>query len=169
MKFGALKWEKLPAPTIESIECSTRIHGPERSLRRPLPTRERFSPLLPGARDHSRFSFHRSEKLSACSCGSPPGMSAGPWWSRDDSSSPIATKMLFWGKDPPAFPQNRYDPMSSPKTAKKTFPLRLDPQMYRALEQWASEEIRSVNGHIEYLLREALIKEKRIKKDGSTT
>ncbi len=51
---------------------------------------------------------------------------------------------------------------------KKNFPLRLDPNIYRALEQWASEEIRSVNGHIEYLLREALIKEKRIKKDGST-
>ncbi len=51
---------------------------------------------------------------------------------------------------------------------KKNFPLRLDPNIYSALEQWASEEIRSVNGHIEYLLREALIKEKRIKKDGST-
>ena len=51
---------------------------------------------------------------------------------------------------------------------KKNFPLRLDPNIYRALEQWASEEIRSVNGHIEYLLREALVREKRIKKDGSS-
>ena len=50
----------------------------------------------------------------------------------------------------------------------KNFPLRLDPNIYSALEQWASEEIRSVNGHIEYLLRQALIKEKRIKKDGSS-
>jgi hypothetical protein len=55
------------------------------------------------------------------------------------------------------------------KPQKKNFPLRLDPNIYNALEQWASEEIRSVNGHIEYLLREALIKENRIKKDGSTT
>lgn len=53
-------------------------------------------------------------------------------------------------------------------TPKKHFPLRLDPNIYNALEQWASEEIRSVNGHIEYLLRQALVKEKRIKKDGST-
>ena len=53
-------------------------------------------------------------------------------------------------------------------TPKKNFPLRLDPNIYSALEQWASEEIRSVNGHIEYLLRQALIKEKRIKKDGSS-
>ena len=53
-------------------------------------------------------------------------------------------------------------------TSKKNFPLRLDPNIYSALEQWASEEIRSVNGHIEYLLRQALIKEKRIKKDGSS-
>lgn len=52
-------------------------------------------------------------------------------------------------------------------SAKKSFALRLDPNIYHALEQWASEEIRSVNGHIEYLLREALVKEKRIKKDGS--
>ena len=51
--------------------------------------------------------------------------------------------------------------------SKKSFPLRLDPNIYSALEQWASEEIRSVNGHIEYLLRQALLKEKRIKKDGS--
>ena len=51
---------------------------------------------------------------------------------------------------------------------KKNFPLRLDPNIYSALEQWASEEIRSVNGHIEYLLREALVREKRIKKDGSS-
>ena len=52
-------------------------------------------------------------------------------------------------------------------TAKKNFALRLDPNIYNALEQWAAEEIRSVNGHIEYLLREALVKQKRIKKDGS--
>ena len=52
-------------------------------------------------------------------------------------------------------------------SSKKSFPLRLDPNIYSALEQWASEEIRSVNGHIEYLLRQALLKEKRIKKDGS--
>ncbi len=52
---------------------------------------------------------------------------------------------------------------------KKAFPLRLDPELYRALEQWAADEFRSVNGHIEFLLREALGKAGRLKtsrKDG---
>lgn len=45
---------------------------------------------------------------------------------------------------------------------KKAFPLRLDPKVYEALERWAGEEFRSVNGQIEFLLREALKKEKRL-------
>ncbi|MFD0681563.1 MULTISPECIES: hypothetical protein [unclassified Paenibacillus] len=39
--------------------------------------------------------------------------------------------------------------------AKKNFALRLDPKLYEALERWADDEFRSVNGHIEFLLREA--------------
>jgi hypothetical protein len=39
---------------------------------------------------------------------------------------------------------------------KKRFLLRLDPEIYAALEQWAQEEFRSVNGQIEFLLIEAL-------------
>lgn len=39
---------------------------------------------------------------------------------------------------------------------KKQFPLRLDPKLYAALEHWASDEFRSVNAHIEFLLREAV-------------
>ncbi|MFC6230092.1 hypothetical protein ACFQI7_19925 [Paenibacillus allorhizosphaerae] len=39
--------------------------------------------------------------------------------------------------------------------AKKNFPLRLDPKLYEALERWATDEFRSVNSHIEYLLRDA--------------
>ncbi|MFD2115468.1 hypothetical protein ACFSTH_13755 [Paenibacillus yanchengensis] len=46
---------------------------------------------------------------------------------------------------------------------KKAFPLRLDPHLHQALEQWAADEFRSVNGHIEYLLREALVKAGRFK------
>jgi hypothetical protein len=47
---------------------------------------------------------------------------------------------------------------------KKAFPLRLDPDVYRAIEQWASDEFRSVNAHIEYLLREALYRTGRLKR-----
>jgi hypothetical protein len=39
---------------------------------------------------------------------------------------------------------------------KKAFPLRLDPDVYDALQRWAAAELRSVNGQIEYLLRCAL-------------
>jgi hypothetical protein len=42
--------------------------------------------------------------------------------------------------------------------ARKAFLLRIDPQVLSALERWASEELRSLNGQIEYLLRLALAK-----------
>ena len=40
--------------------------------------------------------------------------------------------------------------------AKKTFLLRIDPAMWDQLEAWAADEFRSVNGQIEYILKEAL-------------
>ncbi|MBE3555417.1 MAG: Arc family DNA-binding protein [Thermicanus sp.] len=46
---------------------------------------------------------------------------------------------------------------------KKQFPLRLDPSIYEAIEKWANDEFRSVNAHIEYLLRESLRREGRLK------
>ena len=42
--------------------------------------------------------------------------------------------------------------------ARKAFLLRIDPQVLSALERWAGEELRSLNGQIEYLLRLALAK-----------
>jgi len=39
---------------------------------------------------------------------------------------------------------------------RKTFPLRLDPALYEALQRWADDELRSVNAQIEFLLRKAL-------------
>jgi hypothetical protein len=41
-------------------------------------------------------------------------------------------------------------------TAKKAFPLRLDPALHDALERVAAADFRSVNAEIEVLLREAL-------------
>ena len=41
---------------------------------------------------------------------------------------------------------------------KKKFLLRLDPAVYEALEKWAADDLRSVNGQIEYLLVQALRK-----------
>lgn len=45
---------------------------------------------------------------------------------------------------------------------KKAFPLRLDPATYDALQRWADDDLRSLNGQIEYLLREALRRTKRL-------
>lgn len=39
---------------------------------------------------------------------------------------------------------------------KKNFPLRIDPKLYEQLEKWAADEFRSVNAHIEFLLRESI-------------
>jgi hypothetical protein len=43
-------------------------------------------------------------------------------------------------------------------TEKKSFLLRIDPQLWAALEKLAATELRSVNSQIEYLLREAAVK-----------
>lgn len=39
---------------------------------------------------------------------------------------------------------------------RKPFLLRLDPATHEALQAWADSELRSINGQIEYLLRQAL-------------
>jgi hypothetical protein len=41
---------------------------------------------------------------------------------------------------------------------RKSFPLRLSPELYDELRRWAEQEFRSVNGQIEFLLREAVRK-----------
>lgn len=48
--------------------------------------------------------------------------------------------------------------------AKKAFALRIDEQMLLALQHWADDEFRSVNGQIEFLLRDALVKAERVKR-----
>lgn len=44
---------------------------------------------------------------------------------------------------------------------KKSFALRVDEELYAAIEKWAADEYRSANGQIEFLLAEALKKAKR--------
>lgn len=39
---------------------------------------------------------------------------------------------------------------------KKNFVLRLSPEMYAALEKWAADDFRSVNGQVEWILDRAL-------------
>jgi hypothetical protein len=44
-----------------------------------------------------------------------------------------------------------------------SFLLRLDPRVLEALRRWADDELRSVNGQVDYLLRQALRKAGRLK------
>jgi hypothetical protein len=44
---------------------------------------------------------------------------------------------------------------------RKSFLLRMDPALYVALEGWALQELRSLNGQIEYLLKEAVAKRRK--------
>jgi len=39
---------------------------------------------------------------------------------------------------------------------RKSFLLRLDPATFAALQRWAADDLRSVNGQVEFLLRRAL-------------
>lgn len=43
---------------------------------------------------------------------------------------------------------------------RKPFLLRIDPKLWAELEGWASDELRSINGQIEYLLKQAVLKRK---------
>lgn len=45
---------------------------------------------------------------------------------------------------------------------RKPFLLRTDPALLDALQRWAYEELRSLNGQIEYLLRQSLQREGRL-------
>ena len=45
-------------------------------------------------------------------------------------------------------------------SARKQFLLRIDPRLWAELEAWAADELRSVNGQIEYVLREAVRRRK---------
>jgi hypothetical protein len=41
---------------------------------------------------------------------------------------------------------------------RKAFLLRIDPEVLAAVQRWADEDLRSLNGQIEFLLRQALVK-----------
>ncbi len=47
--------------------------------------------------------------------------------------------------------------------AKKAYPLRINEEILKAMQQWADDELRSLNAQIEYVLRDALRKTGRSK------
>jgi len=50
-----------------------------------------------------------------------------------------------------------------PMATRKPFLLRIDPATLEAVQRWANDDLRSLNGQIEFLLRKALVDSKRMK------
>ncbi len=48
--------------------------------------------------------------------------------------------------------------------ARKQYPLRIDPDVWAAVECWAADEMRSANGQVEWILRDALRRAGRLPK-----
>jgi len=55
--------------------------------------------------------------------------------------------------------------MKKSENEKKQIVLRLSSSLWKELSQWSSEEFRSINGQIEYILTEAVRQHKKGKKD----
>lgn len=53
-------------------------------------------------------------------------------------------------------------------SSKKSFVIRIDNDTYKALEKWAADEFRSVNGQIEWILNQKLKEVGRLKDDSQT-
>ena len=50
---------------------------------------------------------------------------------------------------------------------KKAYPLRINAEILDAVQRWSDDELRSLNAQIEYVLREALRKNGRLKENDS--
>lgn len=68
--------------------------------------------------------------------------------------------LLRWNK---AARQDTINNERKEMAEKKKFLLRIDESIYNSMEKWAADELRSINGQIEYLLKEALRKSGRLK------
>ncbi|MEM9087170.1 MAG: hypothetical protein AAGC93_00315 [Cyanobacteria bacterium P01_F01_bin.53] len=53
--------------------------------------------------------------------------------------------------------------------SKKRFLLRLDPELYKTLEKWAADDLRSVNAQIEFLLTQATRQAGRTQQQSNTS
>jgi len=73
--------------------------------------------------------------------------------------------LLLSGKWRPLGIQNRLGEQTVSRTS---FLLRLDPRVLDALKRWADDELRSVNGQVDYLLQTALRDAGRLKEEDET-
>ena len=52
--------------------------------------------------------------------------------------------------------------------SKKKFVLRIDEDLYEAVEKWAADEFRSVNGQLEWIIYQKIKEARRLKKKEQT-
>ncbi len=50
---------------------------------------------------------------------------------------------------------------------KKAFVLRINPELMEAVEKWAADDLRSINGQLEWIIYNALKNAKRLKKNSN--
>lgn len=50
---------------------------------------------------------------------------------------------------------------------RKSFLLRIDPELWRQVEAWAQQDMRSVNGQIEFVLKQAVRRRRNLRDQGS--
>ena len=60
--------------------------------------------------------------------------------------------------DQPSNMEGQKPDPSPEKGGRKSFVLRIKPETMELLERWAQDEFRSVNGQIDYLIYQALVK-----------
>ncbi len=48
---------------------------------------------------------------------------------------------------------------------KKSFVLRVNPEMMESVERWAADDFRSINGQLEWIIHKALKDAKRLKRN----
>jgi hypothetical protein len=58
--------------------------------------------------------------------------------------------------------------MAKKENSTKSFVFRVDAETMEALEKWAADEFRSINGQLQWILTEALRKDGRLKKNTSS-
>lgn len=58
--------------------------------------------------------------------------------------------------------------MAKKESSTKSFVLRIDAETMNAIEKWAADEFRSVNGQLQWIIAEALKKSDRMKKKKNT-
>lgn len=67
------------------------------------------------------------------------------------------------GATKPAMTKTGNTGQPAPEESRKAFLLRVSPDLMRELEAWAQTELRSTNGQIEYLLRQAVGQRRKMK------